>query len=164
MNKVFRILLVGWVLFFVQNKAMASFLEYKLLCKTIKVTSQQIPHLFEPSKVLNGTTEFSYHDQTQFNAELKRDNIGNGTLRTSFINNYGQLINHSYTCEQTGSNLNMTKCTMSPLDNEYVITFGNFADDKVKFIRYGLVTQWLLSEHLQSFMRVEVGACVVDNS
>ena len=132
-------------------------MEHEYLCETVKETKQVIPHLFEPQEVLNGNTEFSYQDTGQFVAAF--DEVG-ASLKIQFMNSQNQPIEHNYSCEQFGSGLNMNRCSMSPLDTEYVISFGSLFADKIKFISYSLYPLWLTTDYASS-MSVKVGFCEV---
>ena len=114
-------------------------MEQEYLCDTVKETNQVIPHLFEPQEVLNGNTEFSYQDTGQFVAVF--DEAG-ASLKIRFMNSHNQPIEHNYSCEQFGNRLNMNRCSMSPLDTEYVISFGSLFAEKLSsyrtaYIHYG---------------------------
>ena len=130
-------------------------MEQEYLCDTVKETNQVIPHLFEPQEVLNGNTEFSYQDTGQFLAVFDEDGA---SLKIRFMNSHNQPIEHNYSCEQFGNRLNMNRCSMSPLDTEYVISFGSLFAEKIKFISYSLYPLWLTTDYASS-MRVEVGFC-----
>jgi hypothetical protein len=158
MKKGFGILLTGLMFFGSAGEQITSAEaeEFNLICRTVKNTSQVVPHLFERQIFQNGSSEFYYGDTRQFNASFLNDSQD---LRIKYINSDNQLVRHIYSCQRVGASLKYTRCKMSPLDIEYVITFGSLFSDEIKFISHSLNPQWLTTDSA-SFLYMEAGTCV----
>ena len=133
------------------------YLDIQLFCKEAKSTTQVIPHLFEPSKYENGTSQFFYEIEVnrQFSAKFSDQQRH---LKIEFMNQFNQLIEHNFSCNQIS---NMKKrCSVTVLDMEWIIMYGSLLKKQVTFVRYDFNPQWLDNpDKSQSYMFVTAGFC-----
>lgn len=125
------------------------------ICQSVKRTTQIIPHLFPPEKVVGGTTEFSYRDPKSFNVKFSED-LTKATIQYLSQNN---LVHHDYPCALDGT-LKHLDCRNTIFEWISQISFSHPKNDKIRFVEIYFVKNWLNSDNA-SHLSAEFGTCVL---